>query len=414
MEVSTLNSAGPDSFLESQEEIIMQSFRFNTQTCVYFGRGCVEEHQEAFENYGKKAVLVTSQFAEGCPNKGLEDVKRIFGERGIEYKVIDYTIPNPPVENIEQMYEETKDFAPDFIVGIGGGSSLDAAKALAQLLDWKKKYPEKTAVDIFFENGQTYDNYENMCDIPVITLPSTAGTGSEVTGGAVLTRNDLHTKIAMNQWLYPAVSFVDPRYVEGSPLYLVDTGVIDALAHGVEGAIRQKDHIFAASNIMNEGLSKIAFRLFAEFKDNLLNDTLTEEDYDKISCASMIQGIAFMQSCTCIPHGMGYPLSHYYDVCHGLSCGIFLGEWLKNFKDQSLVQEVVEDCGFKNSDEFAEYVRALTNRDVELEVTDEEIQQWSDQFMEQQVWRLESNPEELTRDDIYTIFRRALARYIKE
>jgi alcohol dehydrogenase len=245
-------------------------------------------------------------------------------------------------------------------------------------------------------------------------MPTTAGTGSEVTGGAVLTRNDLHLKIAMNQWLYPEVSFVDPRYVEHSPLFLLDTGVIDALAHGIEGAIRQKDHIYAASNIMNEGLSKIAFKLFAEFKDNLLNNTLTAEDYDKISCASMIQGVAFMQSCTCIPHGLGYPLSHYYDVCHGLSCGIFLGEWLKNFKDQSLVQEVVEDCGFKNSDEFADYVRALTNRDVELEVTDAEIQEWTDAFMKQQVWRLESNPEELTRDDIYTIYRRALAKYIKE
>ncbi len=392
----------------------MDGFRFDVQTSVYYGRNALQEHQDIFDNFGKKAVIVTSQFIEGYENIGLKDVKALFDERGIEYKVIDYTIPNPPVENIEQMYEDTKDFDFDFVIGIGGGSSLDAAKALAQLTDWRKDDPEKSAVDIFFGNGRPFDNYKNMCRIPVITMPTTAGTGSEVTGGAVLTRNDIHTKIAMNQWLYPEVSFVDPRYVEHSPLFLLDTGVIDALAHGVEGAIRQKDHIYAASNIMNEGLSKIAFKLFAEFKDNLLNDTLTAEDYDKISCASMIQGVAFMQSCTCIPHGLGYPLSHYYDVCHGLSCGIFLGEWLKNFKDQSLVQEVVEDCGFKNSDEFADYVRALTNRDVELEVTDAEIQEWTDAFMKQQVWRLESNPEELTREDIYTIYRRALAKYIKD
>ena len=392
----------------------MDGFRFDVQTSVYYGRNALQEHQDIFDNFGKKAVIVTSQFIEGYENIGLKDVKELFDERGIEYKVIDYTIPNPPVENIEQMYEDTKDFDFDFVIGIGGGSSLDAAKALAQLTDWRKDDPEKSAVDIFFGNGRPFDNYKNMCRIPVITMPTTAGTGSEVTGGAVLTRNDIHTKIAMNQWLYPEVSFVDPRYVEHSPLFLLDTGVIDALAHGVEGAIRQKDHIYAASNIMNEGLSKIAFKLFAEFKDNLLNNTLTAEDYDKISCASMIQGVAFMQSCTCIPHGLGYPLSHYYDVCHGLSCGIFLGEWLKNFKDQSLVQEVVEDCGFNNSDEFADYVRALTNRDVELEVTDAEIQEWTDAFMKQQIWRLESNPEELTREDIYTIYRRALAKYIKD
>ncbi|MDR3729601.1 MAG: iron-containing alcohol dehydrogenase [Oscillospiraceae bacterium] len=392
----------------------MDGFRFDTQTCLYYGRNAVKEHQEVFDDFGKKAIIVTSKFAEGCPNLGLEDVKEIFDAKGIAYMVIDFTIPNPPVENIEEMYEKTKDFQADFIVGIGGGSSLDAAKALAQLTDGKRKDPEKSAIDIFFGHGKPYDNYRNMCDIPVLTLPTTAGTGSEVTGGAVLTRNDIHTKIAMNQWLYPVVSFVDPRYIEDSPLFLLDTGVIDALAHGVESFIRRKDHLYAAANIMNQGISKIAFQLFAEFKDNLLNDTLTAEDYDKIALASMIQGIAFMQSCTCIPHGMGYPLSHYYDICHGLSCGVFLGEWLKNFKDQSLIQEVITDCGFKTSDEFADYVRALTNRDVELEVTDEEIQKWSDQFMAQQTWRIESNPEELTRDDIYTIYRRALAKYIKE
>ena len=183
---------------------------------------------------------------------------------------------------------------------------------------------------------------------------------------------------------------------------------------GVESYIRQKDHLYAAANVMNRGISRIAFQLFAEFKDHLLADTLTAEDYDKIALASMIQGVAFMQSCTCIPHGMGYPLSHYYDICHGLSCGIFLGEWLKNFKDQTLIQDVIQDCGFENSDEFADYVRALTNRDVNLEVTDSEIQQWSDQFMEQQVWRIESNPEPLTREDICTIYGRALAKYIKK
>lgn len=117
----------------------MEGFRFDVQTCIYYGRNAVQEHQEIFDDYGKKAVIVTSKFADGCPNTGLEDIKAIFEAKGIDYKVIDYTIPNPPVENIEEMYEETKDFKPDFIVGIGGGSSLDAAKALAQLLDWKEK-----------------------------------------------------------------------------------------------------------------------------------------------------------------------------------------------------------------------------------------------------------------------------------
>ena len=113
----------------------MEGFRFDVQTCLYFGRYAVKEHQEVFDDFGKKAVIVTSKFAEGCENTGLRDVSEIFEEKGIEYKIIDYTMTNPPVENIKEMYEDTKDFHADFIVGIGGGSALDAAKALAQLTD---------------------------------------------------------------------------------------------------------------------------------------------------------------------------------------------------------------------------------------------------------------------------------------
>ena len=73
----------------------------------------------------------------------------------------------------------------------------------------------------------------------VFTIPTTAGTGSEVTGGAVLTRADKDTKESMNMWLYPEISFVDPRYLEDAPLFLLDTGAIDALAHGVEGCLQR-------------------------------------------------------------------------------------------------------------------------------------------------------------------------------
>ena len=69
----------------------MDGFRFDTQTCLYYGRNAVKEHQEVFDDFGKKALIVTSQFSEGCPNTGLEDIKEIFDAKGIQYKVIGYT-----------------------------------------------------------------------------------------------------------------------------------------------------------------------------------------------------------------------------------------------------------------------------------------------------------------------------------
>lgn len=381
----------------------MQAFRYDTQTCIYFGRNALKDNMEKLMDFGKKAVVVTTIFPEGCKNLALEDVKDVLRKLEVEFKVLDNVEENPPVENIVDMYEKLNGFTPDYVFGVGGGSAMDAAKALAQYINDGAKDP----YHLFFWPGKLLNNYKNMCDIPVFTVPTTAGTGSEVTGGAVLTRADKDTKESMNMWLYPEISFVDPRYLETSPLFLLDTGAIDALAHGVEGCLH-KD-----ANVMNRGVSFAAFQLFGEFKDALLKNEMTEELFDKMSAHSLMQGVSFMQSCTTIPHGLGYPLSHKKGVCHGLACGIFLGEYLKAFKDQSLVQPIVDACGFKNTTEFADYVRQLTNRDVEIEVTEEELQSWTDQFMVQQAWRLEANPEELDRDDIYNLYKVSLEAYIK-
>ena len=107
---------------------------------------------------------------------------------------------------------------------------------------------------------------------------------------------------------------------------------------------------------------------------------------------------------------MGYPLSHIKHVNHGNSCAIFLAEYVRGFKEQSLVQPIVEMCGFKNSDEFAEYCQSIIETHVNIEVTDAELQQWTDDFMK--TGRTASNPEPLTHDDILELYRRALKKYI--
>lgn len=380
----------------------MKAFRYNTQTCVYYGRNSIAGHQDIFKEYGKKAVVVSSKFVKGCPNYARDDLKEIFRKLDMEFIILEDVVEDPPVENIVAMYEKLDGFTPDFLVGAGGGAALDAAKALAMLIG----NPGKDPYDIFYGAGAPMNNFKNICDIPVFSVPTTAGTGSEVTGGAVLTRKDKQTKEAMYMWYYPEISFVDPRYIERAPLFLLDTGAIDALAHGVECSIH-KD-----ANVLNRGIARTGFELFAQFKDNLLKGTLEAEDFDKLSLAAFTQGIAFMQSCTTIPHGLGYPLSHFKNVCHGLACGIFLGEYVKAFRNQAVIQPIVEACGFKDAAEFAGYVQQITNRDVDIEVTEEEIVKWTDMFMEQQQWRLEANPEKFDWNDIYNMYEASLKKYI--
>ena len=379
----------------------MQSFRYNTQTCIHFGRNALKEHASELAPFGRKAVIVTTKFPKGHPNLALEDVKDVLRGLWVEFKVVDGVEENPPVENIVALYEELDGFTPDYVFGVGGGSAMDAAKTLAQYINDGAGDP----YHLFFWPGKLLKNYRNLSRIPVFTVPTTAGTGSEVTGGAVLTRADKDTKESMNMELFPEMSFVDPRYIEGSPQHLLDTGAIDALAHGVEGCLHRD------ANVMNKGISFSAFQLFAEFKDDLLAGAMTSEDFDKMSAHAFMQGVSFMQSCTTIPHGLGYPLSHKKGVCHGLACGMFLGVYLDHFRDQALVEPIIHACGFGDSAEFKEYVSALTGRDVVLEVTEEEIVAWTDQFMTQQMWRIEANPEPLGREDIYEMYELALADY---
>lgn len=380
----------------------MNSFRHYIATCMYFGKNVVKENKELFKTYGQKAFIVTDEFLCGCRNYALEDVEEVLSELGIEYAVNTETEDNPPVESCVAITAKARAFNPDFIIGIGGGSALDTAKTVDFLLT----QPEDIDVyDVLFNGPPFYSHVYNSLELPLIGIPTTAGTGSEVTGGAVLTRNDVDNKDTAHYKFYCTAAFLDARYIKESPDFLIYTGAMDALAHGVETYINIK------SNPMNRALAAVGMQMFSEYKDNMLNNCLTDEDYEKMLLTSNIMGQAFMQAGTCLPHGMGYPLSHYKGVNHGLSCSVTLGEWLRGFKDQSIVEPVVKMCGFSSTDEMADYVNELLARAMKLSVTHDEIKAWAVQFCSNPD-KISRNPEPVTVDDIIAIYTRALANYI--
>lgn len=382
----------------------MKSFRHFVATALFFGNNAVKENKEQFAQFGKRAYIVTDEFLDGCRNYALEDVTEVLKELGIEYMVNDSTEDNPPVESCVAIAREARAFAPDFIIGIGGGSALDTAKTV----DYLVTQPEDAEpYDTLFSGAPFYSHLYQELSLPLIGIPTTAGTGSEVTGGAVLTRNDIDNKDTARHKFYCTVAFLDARYIRESPSYLIHTGVMDALAHGVETYINIK------SNPLNRAIAAVGMNMFSEFKDNMLNGTLTDEDYEKMLLTANIMGQAFMQAGTCIPHGMGYPLSHYKGINHGLSCSVTLGEWLRGFKDQSLVAPVVKMCGFKDTDDMADYVNTILARDIRLEVTHDEIKAWAVQFCSNPD-KLSRNPEPLSVDDIIGIYERALKKYITD
>lgn len=280
----------------------MQAFRHYVATPVYFGENVVKENAELIASYGRRAFIVTDEFLEGCRNHALDDIKEVLESRGVAYAVNDRTEDNPPVESCVAITAEARAFGPDFIIGIGGGSALDTAKTVDFLLT----QPEDVDVyEALFTGAPFYSHVYQELQLPLVGIPTTAGTGSEVTGGAVLTRCDMDNKDTARHKLYCTVAFLDARYIKESPRFLIHTGAMDALAHCAETYINVK------SNPLNRAIAAVSMQMFSEFKDDLINDSLTDEDYEKMLLASNIAGQAFMQAGTCLPHGMGYPLSHH-------------------------------------------------------------------------------------------------------
>lgn len=379
----------------------MANFRYNTQTACFCGEGCVLEQSALFRRYGTKAAIITSKFTSGCRNYALEDLTAALNAQGIAHIVIDDVQENPPVDSVSKIAQRCGAFGTELIFAIGGGSAIDSAKAVSLLL----KDPGKDPYQVFYGYDGPSESIKTESDLPVFAIPTTAGTGAEVTGFAVLTRADTDTKLSMYPVVFCEAAFLDPRYIRESPLFLLRSGAMDALAHGVE------TYLHVGSNIINRSVAEIGFRLFAQYKDALLNNSLSGSDYQNMQVASFMMGMAFMQSSTTIPHGMGYPLSHYKRVNHGIACAAFLGEYLKGFRDQSLVLPIANACGFADTAAFAAYLHEIVRQELHISVTVDEIEKWTDDFMKLD-FRLASNPEPLTREDIRRIYVDSLRQYL--
>ncbi len=389
----------------------MKPYTHFSPTIFFFGKNCLQEKADIFSRYGKKAYIVTSKFAEGCENLALKELTALFDSLGIAYGVTDAVEENPPIRNIVEMTKPVRAFQPDFLIGVGGGSSIDSAKAISVMLEYPAEYDNiPDATKALYDGDLPHEALYSDGKLPVLAIPTTAGTGAEVTAFSVITNEETHAKKAISHPVFCKVAFLDSRYMKDAPSFIIHTGAMDALAHGVESYVNKK------GTDMNRAFAEIGFRLFAQFKDNMLNNCMTDEDYEKQTMFSNIMGFAFMRAGTTIPHGMGYALSTFKGVNHGLSCSVCLGEYLKCFKEQENIDRVnkaVTLCGFDTVDEFADYMAEIISRDLHITVTEEELEQWSHDFFNQ-TWRLTKHPEPITFEDVNRIYHASLKHYIEK
>lgn len=384
----------------------MKDFKFHIQAPVYFGHGTVKKQAALIASYGKKAFIVTTKFPEGVRNLALEDVTSVLDENGIAYEIFDETEENPSVECCVEISRRATAFKPDFFFGVGGGSSMDAAKCASLLLE-NHITDDDAAYDLLFKNPPTDKWRRPYKCTPVLCVPTTAGSSSEITGFYVISRKDTNSKDTPPVIIFSEASFLDPAYIKTAPQFVLDTGAMDALSHGIETSLNVN------SNFMNRQVAMIGFGLFKQFKDRLLHGGLTDKDFDNIMLHSSIQGMAFYQAGTLLPHGLSYYLSHDKGLNHGLACSITQGEFLRAVPDQSLVTPILEACGFKDIDDCCDYFREITNRNVHMTVTEAECDGWAAHFMATQAHRLDRFPGHMDEAGLAGIFKRSLKNYMK-
>ena len=351
-------------------------------TKVLMGKDVIINNFSEFNKYGKKAYIITGRKSAKI-NGSLDDIIKALSLNNIEYVIFHEVEENPSLETIERAAEIGKVAKVDFIIGIGGGSPIDAAKAIAVMIN-----NEELTKDNILDCAK-------LMSLDVITVPTTSGTGTETTQYAIVTDNKNKTKVNFGQIVFPEISFLDPTYTEYMPLETTVSTAIDALTHIVEG------YLNVNANVITDALAEKSMKLWGECIEALILGKVSYEVRGKLMLASTMSGIIIAQTGTSLPHGMGYPLTYFKNIPHGLANGCLYVEYLKVFKNRDRVENIYKLLGLQSHSELEGLLYKFTK--VNIEISDEEIKAYTDGMWKNQR-KLKNHPERVSYEELYNMY----------
>ncbi|MBR3768563.1 MAG: iron-containing alcohol dehydrogenase [Clostridia bacterium] len=273
------------------------------------------ENSSSLINIGKKCLIVTGRNS-AVSSGALDDVIKIFDANDIEYKIFNEIEPNPLTETCRYAGALASEFVADYILGIGGGSVLDAAKAVAIYCE-----------NPHFSHSDIYNRVVPVKHLPVVLIGTTAGTGSEVTGVSVLTSSETGLKKSISgSDCYADIAFCDYSYTKSTNTDVRISTALDALAHSIEAFVA------SSSNELVELYSERAIKLLSPYILTAKFDNLTDSDFEIIYMASLYAGLAINIAGTCFPHTVGYYLTECHNIPHGKACAAFMPILLEKTK----------------------------------------------------------------------------------
>lgn len=293
----------------------MTKFEFGLPTKIYFGTGITENALRSEQRWLKEKVMIVttggSLIKYGYLDRLKANIEQIAGRGNV--KVFDEISKNPKLDEVKRAAEFAGKHGIGVIVGFGGGSALDAAKAVAAGAD-----PFNDLEACLLEGKAPSDQ-----TLPIIALPTTAGTGSELSRAAIISSPQHHVKAGIRgENIIPKVAVVDAAYTWSvSKKVTMQTG-FDTIAHAIESYVSRK------ANLFSEMLSERA-ALYAGDSLRMLNEDIdNHEAREKMCYASMIMGINLLNVGTCLPHRMQYPIGAVTDTGHAEGLAALYPSWI--------------------------------------------------------------------------------------
>jgi len=380
----------------------MRTIRFLQPQRLVFGSGCVAEcSRDLIERKFRKAFLVTSP-----PTKSLAD--ELIGQltkAGTETVIYDAVAGEPTIASFEASLKAAENANPDVVIGLGGGSALDVSKLVAALLHSSQNIREVFGIGLL-KSRATH----------LVCLPTTSGTGSEVSPNAILLDEDDELKKGVvSPYLVPDGTYVDPMLTMSMPPGVTAATGIDALTHCIEAYTNKFAHpmvdIYAIEGV----------RLAGAFLARAVKDGNDLEAREKMALASVYGGLCLGPVNTAAVHALSYPLGGEFHIAHGLSNAVLLPHVMR-FNIPSMPQRYaeiatalgvrppgsVEETAMKGADKVFELAIecGITMDLAKLNVPATSIPKMAEAAMK--VTRLlKNNPRDLTIDDAEAIYRSA-------
>jgi alcohol dehydrogenase class IV len=296
---------------------------FSTAGRVFFGWGVLEELRTVPKEFGKRVMVCTDK---NLIKSGIaERVEGLLKEGGAEVLVFPDGRPEIDLKLIDSCAEAARQFKPDVMIGAGGGSNMDLAKTSAILLKYGgplTKYYGEHAVP-----GPIVD---------VICIPTTSGTGSEVSPVAVVTDPDRYMKVGIaSRRIIPKWAVVDPSLVISCPPHVTSHSGMDALSHAIESFCakipegRTPHAIFVGKNPASDALAMQAIKLIAGSLPTAVSDPANRQGREDMALASLLAGMAFSAAGTATVHALQYSVGEATHTSHGLGNAVLMPAVMK-------------------------------------------------------------------------------------